>query len=91
MTWGDRGNRGRDVAGEDRAAHCGLRQDKLPMDPGPAGLHSKANGKFRPLGIPTWSDKLLQEVMRSILEAYYEPQFSDHPHGFRPAGGATPP
>ena len=43
----------------------------------------KSNGKTRPLGIPTWSDKLLQEVIRSILEAYYEPQFSDHSHGFR--------
>lgn len=44
-------------------------------------------GKKRPLGIPTWSDKLLQEVMRSLLEAYYEPQFSDHSHGFRPHRG----
>src|SRR5215831_20771472 len=43
----------------------------------------KSNGKMRPLGIPTWSDKLLQEVIRSILEAYYEPQFSKHSHGFR--------
>ncbi len=47
----------------------------------------KKNGKLRPLGIPTWSDKLLQEVMRSILEAYYEPQFSDRSHGFRPGRG----
>lgn len=47
----------------------------------------KANGKLRPLGIPTWSDKLLQEVVRSILEAYYEPQFSEHSHGFRPRRG----
>ena len=47
----------------------------------------KTNGKTRPLGIPTWSDKLLQEVVRSILEAYYEPQFSDHSHGFRPNRG----
>jgi retron-type reverse transcriptase len=47
----------------------------------------KANGKLRPLGIPTWSDKLLQEVMRSILEAYYEPQFSPMSHGFRPGLG----
>ena len=39
----------------------------------------KKNGKTRPLGIPTWSDKLLQEVMRLILEAYYEQQFSDRP------------
>src|SRR5579872_794613 len=47
----------------------------------------KKNGKMRPLGLPTWSDKLLQEVMRSLLEAYYEPQFSDHSHGFRPGRG----
>jgi len=47
----------------------------------------KANGKERPLGIPTWSDKLLQEVVRSILEAYYEPQFDDASHGFRPGRG----
>src|ERR1051326_1904269 len=44
---------------------------------------SKKNGKVRPLGIPTWSDKLLQEVIRLILEAYYEPQFSDRSYGFR--------
>jgi group II intron reverse transcriptase/maturase len=47
----------------------------------------KKNGKTRPLGIPTWSDKLLQEAMRSLLEAYYEPQFSDRSHGFRPGRG----
>jgi group II intron reverse transcriptase/maturase len=35
------------------------------------------------LGIPSWSDKLLQEVIRSILEAYFEPQFSEHSHGYR--------
>lgn len=47
----------------------------------------KKNGKKRPLGMPTWSDKLLQEVMRSILAAYYEPQFSPHSHGFRSGRG----
>lgn len=47
----------------------------------------KKNGKTRPLGIPTWSDKLLQEVIRLLLEAYYEPQFSRHSHGFRPQRG----
>lgn len=47
----------------------------------------KTNGKTRPLGIPTWTDKLLQEVMRMLLEAYYEPQFSDNSHGFRPKRG----
>lgn len=47
----------------------------------------KKNGKTRPLGLPTWSDKLLQEVMRSLLEAYYEPQFDVASHGFRPGRG----
>ncbi len=47
----------------------------------------KKDGKLRPLGMPTWSDKLLQEVMRSLLEAYYEPQFSPASHGFRPERG----
>jgi len=44
----------------------------------------KANGSQRLLSIANWSDKLVQEVMRLILEAYYEPQFRDSSHGFRP-------
>lgn len=47
----------------------------------------KKNGKKRPLGMPVWSDKLVQEVLKQILEEYYEPQFSDHSHGFRPERG----
>ncbi len=47
----------------------------------------KKNGKTRPLGLPSWSDKLLGEVMRLLLEAYYEPTFSDRSHGFRPGRG----
>ena len=47
----------------------------------------KANGKTRPLGIPTFTDKLVQEVLRMILEAVYEPIFSDSSHGFRPNRG----
>ena len=47
----------------------------------------KKKGGQRPLGLPTWKDKLLQEVMRSILEAYYEPQMSQYSHGFRPGRG----
>lgn len=44
----------------------------------------KKNGKMRPLGIPTFTDKLIQEVLRMILEAVYEPVFLDCSHGFRP-------
>jgi group II intron reverse transcriptase/maturase len=47
----------------------------------------KKNGKTRPLGLPIWSDKLVGEVVRLLLEAYYEPTFSDHSHGFRPGRG----
>lgn len=47
----------------------------------------KRNGKLRPLGIPTWSDKLVQEALRFILESFYEPQFSDCSFGFRPNRG----
>jgi group II intron reverse transcriptase/maturase len=47
----------------------------------------KKNGKLRPLGLPSWSDKLISEVVRLLLEAYYEPQFSDRSHGFRPGRG----
>jgi len=47
----------------------------------------KKNGKLRPLGLPSWSDKIVGEVVRLLLEAYYEPQFSDHSHGFRKGRG----
>ena len=47
----------------------------------------KPDGTTRALGIPTGPDKLLQEVIRMILDAYYEPQFSDRSHGFRPGRG----
>src|SRR5699024_312800 len=43
----------------------------------------KSNGKMRPLGIPSFDDKLIQEVVRLILESIYEPTFSDYSHGFR--------
>lgn len=44
----------------------------------------KSNGKKRPLGIPTFTDKLVQEVLRMILQAVYEPVFLNCSHGFRP-------
>jgi group II intron reverse transcriptase/maturase len=47
----------------------------------------KRNGKTRPLGLPAWSDKLVGEVVRLLLEAYYDVQFSGRSHGFRPRRG----
>jgi group II intron reverse transcriptase/maturase len=47
----------------------------------------KKDGKTRPLGLPTWPDKLVGEVVRLLLEAYYEPMFSGWSHGFRPGRG----
>jgi group II intron reverse transcriptase/maturase len=47
----------------------------------------KKDGRTRPLGLPTWSDKLVGEVVRLLLEAYFEPQFSGRSHGFRRGRG----
>ena len=56
--------------------------------PNPARRHYIAKksdpDKKRPLGIPSTDDKLVQEVVRMLLEAIYEPTFSEHSHGFRP-------
>jgi group II intron reverse transcriptase/maturase len=50
-------------------------------------IEKKNSTKKRPLSMPTWSDKLLQEVIRLILESYFEPTFSNLSHGFRPGRG----
>src|SRR5258706_10721717 len=50
-------------------------------------IEKKNSTKKRPLSMPTWSDKLLQEVIRLLLENYFEPEFSDLSHGFRPGKG----
>jgi group II intron reverse transcriptase/maturase len=64
-----------------------LRHERYRWTPSRRISIPKRNGKTRALGRPSWSDKLLQEVLRMILEAYFEPQFSDHAHGFRPQRG----
>ncbi len=64
-----------------------LRNERFKFRPARRIQIPKKSGGTRPLGIPNFTDKLVQEVLRMVLEAYYEPRFRDCSHGFRPGRG----
>lgn len=64
-----------------------LRYERFNFRPVRRGYREKKNGDQRPLGMPNFDDKLVQETLRMLLEAYYEPRFKDSSHGFRPNRG----
>lgn len=64
-----------------------LRYERYRFNPARRGYIPKKNGGQRPLAKPNWTDKLVQEVLRQLLEAYYEPRFRNSSHGFRAGRG----
>jgi len=64
-----------------------LKNESFQFQPGRRVMIPKASGGERPLTVAPPRDKLIQEAMRMILEAVYEPTFSEYSHGFRPNKG----
>jgi group II intron reverse transcriptase/maturase len=64
-----------------------LRQERFKFHPARRIQIPKKSGGTRPLGIQNFTDKLVQEVLRMLLETYYEPRFRSSSHGFRTGRG----
>ena len=81
------GNRGRHDDGQDRAHHRRAASRALPIQARQAALHSQEGREAEAAWSAIVVGQALGEVVRLLLEAYYEPQFSDHSHGYRPGRG----
>lgn len=64
-----------------------IRHERFKFRPTRSGGVPKKSGGIRKLGMPDFVDKLVQEVVRMLLDAYYEPQFRDSSHGYRAERG----
>jgi len=70
-----------------RSLIADLRYERFRYRPSRRVYGEKKGGGKRPLGIPNFTEKLVEEALRMILDAYYEPRFRESSHGFRPGRG----
>ena len=75
---------GIDAAERINALSCNLRRLSYRPKPSRRVYIPKVNGKVRPLGIPSFEDRIVQQQMSRILQAIWEPEFRDCSYGFRP-------
>jgi group II intron reverse transcriptase/maturase len=64
-----------------------MKNEQFQFKPGRRVMIPKPNGGKRPLTVASPRDKIVQEVIRMILSAIFEPTFSENSHGFRPGRG----
>ena len=77
-----------DLEGNLRALLDGFKSGQYRAPPVRRVHIPKADGRLRPLGIPTFSDKVLQQAVSMVLTAVYEPHFHANSFGFRPGRSA---